>query len=329
MLIVLISVVACSDVRQEKAVVVYASVDQHYAEPVIRKFSQQTGIKVLAVYDVEAAKTTGMVNRLVAEKSRPQADVFWSGEFVQTLLLKDKGLLTPYISPSAQDIPATFKDPEGYWTGFAGRARVLLVNNRGLPPGQRPVSLFDLLDSTLPGSQVGLAYPLFGTTLTHAAALYAYLGPQQGKAFFEHIKERGLRLAEGNATVRDLVVQGQLLIGLTDTDDACAAIQRGAGVTAIFPDQEGMGTLIIPNTAALVAGGPHPQEGRAFIDFLLSIEVENLLVASGWCLAPSRPVTAEPVCFKDSAIKGMDLHLEQIYQHLPQVQQDMRELFLR
>ncbi|MDD3579707.1 MAG: extracellular solute-binding protein [Desulfobacca sp.] len=324
-----IFIMACSNSTKEKELIVYASVDQNYSEPIIQKFAQKTKIKVLPVYDVEAAKTTGLVNRLVAEKPRPQADVFWNGEFAQTLLLKDKGVLAPYMSPSAKDLPAEYKDPEGYWNGFAGRARVLLVNTRGLTPSQCPVSLFDLLNAALPAQQMGLAYPLFGTTLTHAAALYAYLGPQEGKAFFEKIKERGLRIAAGNGAVRDLVVQGQLLIGLTDTDDACGAVRRGAEVAAVFPDQEGMGTLIIPNTVALVAGGPHPQEGQAFIDFLLSPEVEKMMLASGWCQVPARPVDAQPVCFKGTSIKGMNLTLQQIYQQLPLVQKDMRELFVR
>jgi iron(III) transport system substrate-binding protein len=64
-----------------KTVIVYTSVDQVYSEPVFRAFEKERGVKVLPVYDVEATKTTGLVNRLIAEKARPQADVFWSVEF--------------------------------------------------------------------------------------------------------------------------------------------------------------------------------------------------------------------------------------------------------
>lgn len=85
----------------KKTVVVYTSVDQVYSEPVFRDFENRTGITVLAVYDVEATKTTGLVNRLIAERNRPQADVFWSGEFGQTLLLKNESILVAYSSPSA------------------------------------------------------------------------------------------------------------------------------------------------------------------------------------------------------------------------------------
>ena len=72
-----------------KSIVVYTAVDQVFSEPLLKKFSDETGIAVKQVYDVEAAKTTGLVNRLIAEKDKPQCDVFWSNEFIQTILLQE------------------------------------------------------------------------------------------------------------------------------------------------------------------------------------------------------------------------------------------------
>ena len=90
---------ACS--QKEKTVIVYTSVDRNYSEQVFKDFENKTGIKVKAVYDTEASKTTGMVNRLIAEKENPVADVFWNGEFAQTILLKEKGILARHTSFSA------------------------------------------------------------------------------------------------------------------------------------------------------------------------------------------------------------------------------------
>ena len=102
----------CGNSSHFPEVVVYTSVDQHFSEPILKAFENESGIKVRAVYDVEAAKTTGLVNRLIAEKSNPLADVWWNGEFAQTILLKEKGVLTQYDSKSTSDIPAQFRDPE-------------------------------------------------------------------------------------------------------------------------------------------------------------------------------------------------------------------------
>ena len=80
--------------------------------------------------------------------------------------------------------------------------------------------------------------------------------------------------------VRDLVADGQIAFGLTDTDDACGAIESGKNVTIIIPDQgEGeMGTLVIPNTVALIAGAPRPAEAKIFMDYLLDRKQESAMV---------------------------------------------------
>lgn len=320
---------ACSSPPSEPQVVVYASVDQQHAEPILHDFQEKSGIRVLAVYDVESSKTTGLVNRLIAEKARPRADVFWSGEFVQTILLKDSGVLAPYRSPEADGIPSQYRDPDDHWTGFAGRARVILVNKKRLGDRPAPTSIFDFEQDRWPADEVAIALPLFGTTATHAAALYRQLGSDRARQFFETLQARGVQVLDGNATVRDQVASGRLLFGLTDTDDSCAAIERGAPVSAVFPDQDQMGTLIIPNTAALVANGPNQAQGRKFIDYLLSASTEARLVQMGWSHIPLRHAGTPSRCFDAVDVKGMDLSLGTIYTSLEASKQELREIFLR
>jgi iron(III) transport system substrate-binding protein len=316
---------------QKKTVVVYTSVDQVYSEPVFRDFENRTGITVLAVYDVEATKTTGLVNRLIAEKNRPQADVFWSGEFGQTLLLKNESILAAYSSPSAADLPRQFRDPGDYWTGFGGRARVFIVNTDKLTPDQYPHSVNDMLDSRYPGNTIGIAYPMFGTAATHAAALYSFLGREKAHTFFANINQRQVRVVDGNSVVRDLVADGQLAFGLTDTDDACGAVETGRHVVIIVPDQQPgeMGTLVIPNTVAMIAGTPHPAEAKTFIDYLLDHNTEDALVSSGWIQIPSRNVPTKTGCMNITGIKAMNISYQDVYNGIPATQKDLIGIFIR
>jgi iron(III) transport system substrate-binding protein len=314
-----------------KTLVVYTAVDQVFSEPLFRQFSNQTGIRVLPVYDVEAAKTTGLVNRLIAEKSKPQADVFWSNEFIQTILLQEKGILAPYVSPSAKDIPASFKETSGYWTGFGGRARVLLVNKEMVSKDQYPSSLLSLMDSAVDPKLVGIALPMFGTTATHAAALYAELGRDKALAWFKNARDMGIQAVDGNSVVRDMVVSGQMAMGLTDTDDAYGAVNAGAPVDVVYLDQgEGeMGTLVNPNTVALIAGAPHATVGRQFVDWLLRPETEAILLESGWIDLPCRNVGLSSKHLGGRVVKGMSVNLADIYKSLEASKADMTELFVR
>ncbi len=312
-----------------QSVVVYVSVDQNFAEPILERFEETSGIDVKPVFDVEAAKTTGLVNRIIAEKDRPQADVFWNGEFAQTLLLKQRGVLAPYQSPVRADIPPQFQDPEGYWTGSAGRARVLLVNTERVSAGQYPNSIYSLLDDRWPADRVAIAYPLFGTTLTHAAALYATLGDQKAEEFFNALRDRGVRLVDGNAVVRDLVVSGQLDFGLTDTDDACGAVRSGAPVALVYPDQDSLGTLVVVSTAALVAGGPNPEPGKKLIDYLTSREVEAALIDSGFCQVPTWPIASNDTCLPPSQIKPMAIDYGTLVERVEPTSRRLSEIFVR
>jgi iron(III) transport system substrate-binding protein len=318
-------------IPDKKEVVIYTSVDQVYAEPVFLEFTNRTGVRVLPVYDVEAAKTTGLVNRLIAEKDHPLADVFWSGEFAQTMLLKEKGVLAQYASPLAGDIPSRFRDPDGYWTGFGGRARILIVNTDRMVPADYPHSVMDLASGRYPADTIGIAYPMFGTASTQAAALYAQLGYDDARHYFTQLHDRGVRTVDGNSVVRDLVARGDLSFGITDTDDACGAVEHGDHVAVIVPDQQegGMGVLIIPNTVAVIAGAPHPYEARLLADYLLGSDVEGSLVRSGWIQIPSRPVGGRVPCINASAISGMAVNYSAIYAALEPSKKDLAEIFIR
>jgi iron(III) transport system substrate-binding protein len=297
---IVIAVVACvgcqsqeSPQEAERAVTVYVSTDRAFSEPVLRDYEKRTGVRVDPVYDTEETKSTGLANRLIAEKERPQADVFWSNEPVRTLVLKSRGVLAPYRSPSADGIPPTLLDPEGYWAGFSARIRVIAYNTKLVKPDEAPRSVFDLADPKWRG-QVAIADPRFGSTSFHVAALYTTAGDQTMDDFFRRLKANGVRVVDGNSVVRDLVGRGEVRVGLTDTDDVNVAIEDGQPMAMVLPDAAGLGVPVMPNMVSLIAGGPHPEEGRRLIDYLLSADVERELAQSEAVQIPLHAGVAGP-----------------------------------
>jgi iron(III) transport system substrate-binding protein len=273
---------ACSsestpDARRQ--VTVYVSTDRVFSEPVLREYEKRSGVTVNAVYDTEETKSTGLANRLLAEKARPQCDVFWSNEPVRTLVLKSRDVLAPYRSPSARGIPRVLVDPGGYWTGFSARIRVIAYNTRLVKPDEAPRSVFDLADPRWRG-QAAIADPRFGSTSFHVAALYALAGDEKMDDFFRRLKANGVHVVDGNSVVRDLVVRGEVKVGLTDTDDVNVAMENGDPIAMVLPDKDGLGVPVMPNMVSLIANAPHPEEGQKLIDYLLSPEVERQLAES-------------------------------------------------
>lgn len=256
-------------------VVLYCAADQEIAEPILAEFERTSGIKVLARYDSEAAKTVGLVQRIRSEAGRPAADVFWSGEVFHTIRLAREGHLAPYQSEATAAWPAGLADPQGLWHGFALRARVVCYHTGRVKPEEAPERLEDLLDPKWRG-RVVMASPEFGTTSGHVAAWFAWYGKERAMKILEGLKANGLRLVAGNSTAVRLVANGEADLCLTDTDDVYAGRRNGWPVALKVLRHGDSGVLAIPNTAALVRGGPHPEAAAKLMAFLLSDTVERM-----------------------------------------------------
>jgi iron(III) transport system substrate-binding protein len=278
--------------NETQSVVVYVSHDEVFSEPILRDFEKETGIRVRAVYDTEETKSTGAMNRLMAEKNNPQADVYWANEPIRAEVLRQQHIAAPYLSLNADGIPARFRDPQGYWTGFAARARVLIVHKDENP---KPTSVFSYADPRWRGRTV-IANPLFGTTTDQIAALFVLLGDERAREFMQGLHENGVKLSPSNGDSADLVARGQFAFSLVDSDDVVNRMKQREPVTMVYPDQgaDEIGSLIVPNAAVLIAGSPHQDAGKKLIDYLLSKETERKLAFSDAAQIPLHPDVATP-----------------------------------
>jgi iron(III) transport system substrate-binding protein len=311
--------------RSEPTVVVYTSVDEVFSRPIAERFEKENNIKVTLVPDTEETKSTGLVNRLIAEKDRPRADVFWSGDPVRTAILKSKGVTTAYRSPQAKDLPAEYSDSEGHSTGFSARARIIIYNRNLVKQGDEPQSVLDLLDARFQGKAC-MADPLFGSASMHAAALFDKLGDTEAKNFFEGFAKNGGKILSSNGEVRRRVANGEFAVGITDTDDYNEARKEGKPVGVVYPDAKGMGTVIVPNSVVLINKGPNPELGKKFIDFLLSPETEKALAESEAAQMPVRPGVAVPAHVVPlDRLHPMEIH----YERLAGLQEELSKGYLK
>jgi iron(III) transport system substrate-binding protein len=264
-----------------KKVIIYAAQDQVYAEPILRKFEKETGIKVKAVYDNEAVKTVGLANRLLAERSHPQCDVFWGNEEMRTRQL------------AAQNV---FRETNG-WAAFGDRSRRIVINTNFVSLGSRrgneadqttsaqtppphvggyevPRSLLDLTNEIWRG-KVALAFPQFGTTATHLHALKQLWGEENWLAWCRALAANKPFVVDGNSVVVKFVARGEAWIGLTDSDDVFAGQREGSPVEMLPINEE---QLLIPNTVGVIRNAPHPENAQKLFEYLQRREVAEKLV---------------------------------------------------
>jgi iron(III) transport system substrate-binding protein len=273
-----------SPLNASKEVVLYTSIDEPVARPILDAFTKQTGIRVLIKTDAEASKTAGLVETIRAERSNPQCDVFWNNEPFHTINLAEEGLLAAYESPAAKDVAPQFKDAAGRWASDGLRLRMIAVGRKG----ERVTTIEQLADPAFKG-RVGMANPAFGTTSGHVAALFVLWGTDRAEQFLKDLKANDVKLLGGNGEVVKQVAAGNLDAGLTDNDDVDSMLREGGqlkGVPARTKDDPA--TLALPCTVALIAGSKHADEARQLIDFLLSADVERQLLDAKFTAAGVR-----------------------------------------
>jgi iron(III) transport system substrate-binding protein len=311
------------DAQNASEVVVYSSVDRVFAEPVLKKFEAESKIRVRAVFDTEETKSTGVLNRLIAEANQPRADVFWSGDPMRPLQLIRRGLVQSYSPKSAASLPGHARDRVGNWTGVSARARVLLVNTEQIT-ADAPRSIRDLADPRWK-NRAAIANPLFGTTTMHVAALFSAWGEDEAMRFLNAMKENGVRIAASNREVKRLVSAGEVAWGVTDTDDANEAAASGAPVRIVFPDQDQLGTLVMPTSVVVIRGSKHIDAAHKLVDYLVSAETEQYLAEHGAHL-PLQPGVSPPVALNVPAdLRAMNVDYDVLADTIERIQPWLRE----
>ncbi len=302
-----------------KSVVAYVSEDQVFSEPLLKDFESSTGIKVNAVFDTEEAKSTGVMNRLLAERNNPQADVYWANEPIRAEILKQQGITASYVSPQAEGISSVFKDPEGHWTGFSARARLMVVRKE---MKYKPQSVLAYADARFRGQGV-IANPLFGTTTAEIAALFTIWGDTRTQAYMNSMRENGVRISTSNGESADFVAAGEAQFSLVDSDDGFNRLKQGKPIEIVFPDQEqgGMGCMIVPNALLMIRGGPHQENAKKLIDFLLSPESERKLAFSDANQIPLHSAVETPAGVpRIESLKTMTLNYSEVARKMQEIQ---------
>ena len=205
----------------------------------LREFEKETGIEIRAVYDSEAVKTVGLVNRLLTERDNPQCDVFWNNEEFRTRQL------------AARDV---FRQTNG-WTHLGYRTRRIVINTNFITAATAPRTFSDATNGIWRG-KVALAYPLFGTTATHFHALRQHwgdggLGRMVPRAGGQQALSGGWQFGR-----RQKVSRGEAWWGFTDSDDIAGAQREGFPVAPLPITDE---TLFVPNTVGVIRNCPHPE----------------------------------------------------------------------
>lgn len=228
------------------------------------------------------------VAQLVAEKDKPLADAAYFGV---TFGIEAAGreLLTPYKPQNWDAIPTDLKDPDGRWFAIHSGSVAFIVNTQALGSTPAPKSWDDLLKPEYKG-KIGLLDPS-SAFVGYAVATAANLAKggtldnwDPGVAYLKELYKQELIIPKQTATAR--VLSGEIPILLDYDFNGYRLKYKDSGPIEVVLPQEG--TIVLPYVVGLVANGPNPEEGKRFLDYVLSDEGQR-----AWADGFVRPIRAE------------------------------------
>jgi len=266
-----------------KELVVYSSVDEENAKNILDEFSRATGISVNMVF----LSSGPAMSRIEAEKGNPQADVWFGAPSENHIVAKNRELTQPYLPPSAADLAAGFKDPEGCWVAFYMNPLGFGVLAEELKKDGKPVpaSWKDLLDPAYKGMIQMPSPQSSGTAYAMIMTLVETYGEDEAFKYMKALNPNIQTYTQsGTGPSKNLAI-GETQIAIQFTPAFLKLVDEGFPASVVFP-AEGVGFEAA--AMSILKGAKNLESAKALADWIISAEGQKVLSAKKTYFFPVR-----------------------------------------
>lgn len=245
---------------------VYSGREEALVEPVMERFTKETGIELKIRY----GSSLSLATTLIEEGSSSPADVFFATEPGTLGLLAGRGLLKRLPSATVAKVPSRFSTPSRRWVGTSGRSRVIVYNTELLTPAQLPQSVWELTNPRWKG-KVGLA-PTNASFQSFLGAMLHLHGEDRTRDWLRGLQSNGIKFYARNSAIVEAASRGEISLGLVNhyylynhLAQSPNAPVRNHWLRAGDP-----GTLVLTAGVGIVSASKNGAAAQRFVDFLLS-----------------------------------------------------------
>jgi iron(III) transport system substrate-binding protein len=264
---------------------VYSVINEDATKALAELFTRKTGVKV----DFFRAATGELVNRVIAEKEAPQADVFLGGAESQHIAIAGAGALDSYIPASTPGIPAYTRAEDGSWTGFCVLILGIGINEQRFKekfPGKAyPQTWDELNDPAFKGELVFNDPSASSTGYLFLQSQLQRLGETQGWAYLKSLASLAGQFPPSGSAPPRLIGTGEYSICVAYVHAMQTYVAQGHPVKILAPPK----TVGEIDAVSIIKGGPNRLNARKFVDFMLSKEAQELFLS----FSPAIPVNPE------------------------------------
>lgn len=254
---------------EEERLVIYTSHKEEVYGPIIKEFQQRTGIWV----EVVTGGSGELLERIAmeAEGGQPACDLMFGGGVESLAAYED--CFEPCTPEGVENLRGVGLSEEGLWTPFSSLPLVLIYNTRLVSEGEL-TGWADLLDPRWKG-RIAFADPtVSGSSYTAALTLFSCIEGDDWDILAALVDNLDGGALPDSGDVVESVRSGSRYIGVTLEETALK--QRSPELGIVYPAE---GTSAVPDGCALIKGAKHAENARAFLDFVLGRDVQELLVS--------------------------------------------------
>jgi iron(III) transport system substrate-binding protein len=279
----------CSS-TETKTITVYSGRTSELIQPLLERFSQQTGISV----DFKTGDSPELAQVIAQEGDASPADVFISQNPGATSYLDGEGRLAELPQATLDKVAPDLRSADGTWIGLSGRVRVLVYNKDAVSQDELPEKVTELTQPEYQG-RVALA-PTNGSFQDFVTALRVQLGEAETEAWLQGMADNGAKTYANNNAIVEAVGRGEVDMGLVNHYYNVRALEENPDLPSVnyfFPNGD-PGSLLIVSSAAVLETSKHPAEAQQLIDFLLTEESQKYFATETdeYPVLPSVPIEA-------------------------------------
>ena len=255
---------------------VYSYREPILIEPLIKAFTEKTGIKVNQIYAKD-----GLVERMAAEGKNSPADVLLTNESSLLAQAHSAGVTQPIQSDAVNKaVPAELREPGGHWFALSRRARVVYASKDRVK--QDAITYEELADPKWKG-KICTRSGQHNYNVALTASMLAHNGEEKTIAWLNGVKANLARKPAGGdrEAVRD-VHAGLCDLAIGNTYYMAAMLKSpeqkawADAVKILFPNAGGRGTHVNISGMALAANAPHKANAQTLMEYLVSIEAQKI-----------------------------------------------------
>ena len=303
-----------------KSITLYSPETPDLSKELAKKFEEVNGIKV----NVDYAGTNVLVNKMMAEKGNPQADVWYGGGGLLPFEASiDKGIMEPYIPESAEDWEVVedgikLKHEDDYYVGTEMFVLGFAYNTELVSEEEAPKTWDDLLDPKWEGK---IQFPNPAASGTSTLMVLSYMmenGEEAGWEYFQKLNDQANSVPDSGSGPTKAAAMGEAHIAIGFDFMAYEHQNNGETVDFIVPDK----TPILVNPATLIKDGPNPEGGKKFMDFMLTEDAQEILAS--WYHIPINPdVGSEtPLSLDNIKDHAVDLDIDWVNENYDRIRDE-------